>query len=491
MVALPHQQYEPKREKVVGFQTAAAAVKGSELADPGAESAVVGAVLNAPTLYHSLAEQLQPGDFHTAFCALSWYEFGEIFEENGALDVVTVASKLKKYSADTLGATGDVETFVNLRLSQLKNSVPSMDNIEHYAGIVRAAAARIRLADTGAKIAKIAANTALSVDEINTQAESLLYKATERSSVQNSHISGAVDSYVNDLLDPNALTGAIPLQFADLDLKLGGGLMPGELVVLGGNDGMGKTSMLLSLVLNVLLGGYTVVHGSGEVDRVEMIRRFLTMLTGVTDHQMRSKQIPVELASLIPEKARMIKGLSHYIVDQYPRFKTNHLRREANKIIAQGGSVDLIVADGLWLMEADDELDARKPRPEQVAYITASLVKLAKDFHCPVVAVQQYHADLYKSNMTGKIRRPTNFDLAESAACRRDADLIWLMHRPSFYQADATDENGTELVWGKARHDSSIRKGSFTPLDFRQQYSMYCGFTEADKDRFDTMRVNF
>jgi replicative DNA helicase len=356
---------------------------------------------------------------------------------------------------------------------------------------VRDAAAKMRIAAACAKIMRLAGTPGIAVDTLTTQADSEWFKATERAANSTTHVRQAVDSFVDALLS-DVPDNAIPILISRLDEMLGGGLRDGELIVIAGNDGMGKTSLLLSLVLNVLMGGYTVLHGTGEVKKPEIVRRFLTMLTGITDKQMRARQVPADKREAVASKAELIKGFDYHIEDSYARFKVNHLRRDAQRIIAEGGHIDLIVCDGIWLMDCDEDRLQFKPRNEQVGYITAALKTLAVDFKCPVIAMQQYNAELYKRMGSGrKIMRPTTHDIAESAAVRRDAHIIWGMHRPSFYDPDAIDENGTELVWLKYRGDSSVRKGDFVALDFRRQYSMYTGFEDEDRQRFDALRIDF
>lgn len=54
----------------------------------------------------------------------------------------------------------------------------------------------------------------------------------------------------------------INLHFSELDRVLGGGLVPGSLVLLGGEPGIGKSTLILQAVLN--LKGKTILYISGE-----------------------------------------------------------------------------------------------------------------------------------------------------------------------------------------------------------------------------------
>lgn len=56
----------------------------------------------------------------------------------------------------------------------------------------------------------------------------------------------------------------IPSRLGDLDLVLGGGLVPGSLVLLGGPPGIGKSTLLLQLAARIRRRGGTVLYVSGE-----------------------------------------------------------------------------------------------------------------------------------------------------------------------------------------------------------------------------------
>jgi len=51
---------------------------------------------------------------------------------------------------------------------------------------------------------------------------------------------------------------------AELDRVLGGGLVPGALVLLGGDPGIGKSTLLLQLLAGVTRRGGTVLYATGE-----------------------------------------------------------------------------------------------------------------------------------------------------------------------------------------------------------------------------------
>ena len=56
----------------------------------------------------------------------------------------------------------------------------------------------------------------------------------------------------------------LPTRIAELDRVLGGGLVPGSVTLVGGEPGIGKSTLLLSMAGSLAAGGRTVLYVSGE-----------------------------------------------------------------------------------------------------------------------------------------------------------------------------------------------------------------------------------
>jgi replicative DNA helicase len=76
----------------------------------------------------------------------------------------------------------------------------------------------------------------------------------------------------------------IPLGFTPLDKSLGGGMRAGELVLIGGAQGTGKTTLALQIARNIAIGGQaTVLYICFEHDDDFLLNRLLA-LESVIDH---------------------------------------------------------------------------------------------------------------------------------------------------------------------------------------------------------------
>ena len=65
---------------------------------------------------------------------------------------------------------------------------------------------------------------------------------------------------------------------APLDRMLGGGIRPGELMLIGGAQGTGKTTMALQMARNVAASGQAfVLYVNFEHDDADMLNRLIAM----------------------------------------------------------------------------------------------------------------------------------------------------------------------------------------------------------------------
>ena len=107
----------------------------------------------------------------------------------------------------------------------------------------------------------------------------------------------------------------------------------------------------------------------------------------------------------------------------------------------------MIVVDYIQLIDSDESRDSRQ---EQIAKISRRLKTLAREMKLPVVALSQ----LNRAVENREDRRPRMADLRESGAIEQDADMVLLLHRPEYY--DANDQPGiAEVIVAKNRNGAT------------------------------------
>lgn len=432
------------------------------LADYHSERAVCGAVLQRPELYPSLADTLQPGDFYSILHAYTWYAFGEVINANQEIDIITVAAVVKR---DKRFQAQNVDE----EMAQLFAAAPNADNIEAYADNVREAALRIRVLHAAATIwnAAIVKDKPLDmfIDEVNT----LLFAATEQVNDYNEGIKAIVSDYYDKMEAGRAAKQrpALSTGIASLDAIHSSGLYHGDVSIWAGAEGMGKTSLVLSVLLNMLMSGTikgAVIFSLEMMAREEIMRLFTTMETGISREQQRQYDMTDKEWQTFVTTMGVVSNLPLKIVDKYPEMTPLQIRRKLRRHMLDM-PVDVVVIDGLWLMKATTE---GLERHREIHEITVDLNAIAKDFGVHIMLTHQYRDKI----LDYRDKRPKLFYLAESASVRRNATIINGLFREDYWDRSKRGI-GFPLEVHNLKDRNFGKEGEIAEVRYDDKYARY------------------
>lgn len=420
------------------------------------ERIIVGAILHDSQVYHQVATDLQPGDFGRLNYAMIYRAMQEIATRGEDIDAVVVADELAKPDYKAVHNSVTLESL----LSMLREP-PRLSLLETHVKRIRDAALRVRVCEAAGKCGALAFDKSLSADELVSQTDALMDAATERSYQRASDMM-SISAAFYDQVESAANTGkamVIPTGFGTLD-EIIGGLGNGELTILAGDEGKGKSTVMLSLVLNQLRAGRRVVLFSLEMSQAEVCRKLVTMLTGIPAAAFRNADLTPTQMALFVDAIAVVEALPLDIIDEYPQLTPGQFERRTRQLLSRQ-DMALLVIDGLWLMTGDEPT---RERHIEVSRITKALLALAKRIDKPVLALHQYTGD--QKNRADKT--PTLYDMAESAAVRRDAHLILGLHRVSF----ANEKYDVSQCY-TLKDRASGRAGEMATLYFDGEHQMY------------------
>ena len=89
----------------------------------------------------------------------------------------------------------------------------------------------------------------------------------------------------------------------------------------------------------------------------------------------------------------------------------------------------LIVIDYLQLMSSGKTVENRQ---QEVSNFSRQCKMLAKELQCPVVVLSQ----LNRNAEQRADKKPELSDLRESGSIEQDADMVFLVHRPEYYDRE-------------------------------------------------------
>ena len=147
-------------------------------------------------------------------------------------------------------------------------------------------------------------------------------------------------------------------------------------------------------------------------------------------------------------------------LDDSPNMSLMEIRAKCRRL-KQNNDLKLVVIDYLQLMTTGRRLDSRQ---QEVSEMSRALKLLARELNVPVVALSQ----LNRGPEMRADKRPQLSDLRESGSIEQDADVVFLVHRPGYYDKDDR-KNEADIIMAKCRNGQT---NDFT-LRFEGQYSRF------------------
>jgi replicative DNA helicase len=222
-----------------------------------------------------------------------------------------------------------------------------------------------------------------------------------------------------------------------------GGFSPGELVILGGKTGTGRSSFAYDTALYAARQGEAAVIYSFETTRERVMLRLTSALTSVplsamlTDGASKQEWIRIIHSVSNPVWSRLyIFGSVNLTVNQMQE----HVRQISQVRTKDGKNpVALVVVDSLRLMGPVSPASEEQCRRDLAANIV-QLKQMARNLRVSVLLVGELHPRVYDAQG----RPPALSDLQPPEVAEGYADKILLLHRD--VSADGSGYEGIPKV---------------------------------------------
>lgn len=212
--------------------------------------------------------------------------------------------------------------------------------------------------------------------------------------------------------------------FKELD-KMLGGLPLGELVVVGGRPGMGKTSFLITILANCLNNKIPSIYFTLDYNSTKIMNGLMSNLSEVSISKICNRELSENEISLITERTIFLKDSNLIINDVIQSIDDILLNTE---IAIKENKIKVVIIDYLQLIQYRSKRELY--REAEIAKLCRELKQMAKLNNIAVIVSSQ----LSRANETrGGDKRPQLSDLRESGAIEQDADKVLFIHRPEYY----------------------------------------------------------
>jgi replicative DNA helicase len=408
-----------------------------------AESSVLGSILLDNEVLSGLGD-LRPEMFYRESHRKIFAAVQGLSERGEPVDLVTLVDELR--ARKQLEDVGGIAY-----LAGLPDMVPTALYAEAYLRILQEKHTLRQLITASGQVMQLAYNAEGALEDLLDKSQKLIFdigqgRGTEEFQAINNVVHETFE-YITQMHATGGVGVGVPTGFKDLDDQTTG-LQPGSLNVLAARPSMGKTALALAIGQNVCMrGNQTVAVFSLEMPSIQLVLRMLCSEARVDMNRVRQGQLnDRDFERLAAAAGRLADA--PMVIDDDANLTLNELRSKCRRILAQQGSLGLVIIDYLQLMSGSKNSSGGENRQQEISNISRGLKSIARELSVPVLVLSQ----LSRAVESRPNHRPMLSDLRESGAIEQDADLVMFIYRDEYYNKETDQQGIAEIIIGKQRN---------------------------------------
>ena len=241
-----------------------------------------------------------------------------------------------------------------------------------------------------------------------------------------------------------------------------------EVVVVGGNSGLGKTSLGLTCVLQQVLAGQNIVYFCNESDETKLMAKIMSQYVGCsfTDLMLHMDKLSSEEVQRLKEITYLLEqhadNFHLYGAGTYPH-SVSGIAIKAQEIAEEFGQIDMLYVDYLQDMIAPTGYKVESA--ESVAYNIQGIKNIIQTLNCACVVMCQINRDT-KNNEN---KKPVLENLKGSSKIENIASVVLFLHRVVKEDDRSKEILPTLMYTPKTRDQKNIN----TLIGFRGKCTKY------------------
>ena len=266
---------------------------------------------------------------------------------------------------------------------------------------------------------------------------------------------------IDETADGRPPGDSIPTGFPSVDRVLGGGLRRGDLAVLGGDVGSGKSALALAIAVRAAAEGRSVVFYTGEMSDGRVAERILAIEGRAQVDDMRRGTLDDPTRASVGAAAVRLRQ-TRLVVASLP---TGAEPLGADLATRRGA--ELAIVDPLQMLSS-----GRLPQDEELAAATGQLKRVAIDLDRALLVASHLPHLAARPD-----RRPQLDDFGALGAVKQHADVVLGLFREGMYDPARSLEGATEL------HILKNRTGpkAYADLYFYERWMRFEDLVDPDR----------
>ena len=402
-----------------------------------AEDILLGAIMQDSSIYDSVIGYINEDVLYKQESKILWNKIDNMMKAGYEVDMVTIASRLTE---------GEKSTGVNeYYLTGLFQYEVGNDTAKIYSRAIYEKYLLRLIIEKSTKIQTLAQDNQLKTYDVLTDTHSLIGELIQIRPGESFDINNAMDLAMHSISQGEG--SLIKTGYDGLD-KLSGGMTRGEITIVGGRPGHGKTTFTINLIKKLIESNKRVILFNREMTNAEMLKKLIALESGKLSYSMiRRGTFDMEgLAELERIKKAII---NKYSEDKFAMFDNlKDFSSSASEV--KKFKPDVIIDDYIQLIKPENPNEQRRLQLESIVNNYKWLAKSTKA--CAILVSQLNRALESRVN-----QRPMLSDLAESGSIEQVAENVWFV----FYDYKVNHvrsklgANAIEVVGSKVRYGNS------------------------------------
>jgi replicative DNA helicase len=402
-----------------------------------AERAVLAGVIQQPDLIDKVSPYLKDGAFYDNKNARIWEIILDIKKDDEVIDIISIVSRLTE-SEKTKGITP-------YYLTTLQEDLVSVELCEHYSKKVYEKYLLRGVIEKSRNIASATFENNKDVYDLLNETHTSIGELISIRPMDDFNMDELLVSTMDSIA--NSGQNLISTGFNEFD-KLSGGMTRGELTIIGGRPGHGKTTMMVNMLKACIDNGYKVMLFNREMTNQEMLKKIVVLESKKLSYLNVRRGIINDLEDSAELKLSFEKVKKKYNSRVFKMF--DHLKTFDESLLqAKKFKPDIIFDDYIQLISPKTTYSERRLQLEE---LVNDYKWLAKSIGASCVLLSQLNRSVESRDKS----RPRLSDLAESGAIEQTAENVVFSFYPYKLQmANETSRNVIEMVGSKVRYGVS------------------------------------